>query len=491
VACRVINGSIVVLLDRLLRQAVTARHNSDTTGGGMAGAVKGRSHTRTPRSISTMASQKGTLLLVVLLAPVLIAAPGARAEEEACVKTPDGSIVCGESILKQPAVQQNHHRSPPPAEKESAGKSGYTHAQLEWSKWQSKMPYTQLGRTGLRVSRLSLGSWVTFSLQLGEHQARELMVCAFDSGINFFDTAESYISGEAETIMGNVIQWGVENEVWRRSDLVISTKVYWGKRDGKIASVNDVGLSRKHVIEGITASLERLQLTYVDVAFAHRHDPRTPMEETVRAFNHLVDRGMIFYWGTSEWSAAQIQEAWAVADRLGMVGPTVEQPSYSMLERKRVEVEYLPLFTGGRGLGTTIYSPLASGVLTGKYNEGIPEGSRFTLEQYKYIKERYLNGEADWDTVVAKIDGLIAIAKRIEATPAQLAVAWCLSNPHVSTVILGASKVAQLEENLGALQVVAKLTPAVMDEIELILDNKSGEPTDFLAKALDSAFLTV
>lgn len=353
------------------------------------------------------------------------------------------------------------------------------------------MPYTQLGRTGLRVSRLSLGSWVTFSLQLGEHQARELMACAFDSGINFFDTAESYISGEAEAIMGNVIQWGVENEVWRRSDLVISTKVFWGKRDGKIASVNDVGLSRKHVVEGVTASLERLQLAYVDVAFAHRHDPRTPMEETVRAFNYLIDRGMIFYWGTSEWSAAQIQEAWAVAERLGMVGPTCEQPSYSMLERRRVEVEYLPLFTGSRGLGTTIYSPLASGVLTGKYNEGIPEGSRFTLEQYKYIKERYLNGEADWDTLVAKIDGLVAVAKKIEATPAQLAIAWCLANPRVSTVILGASKVAQLEENLGALQVVAKLTPAVLEEIEHILGNKPGGPTDFLAKALDSAFLTV
>merc|ERR1719313_1669215 len=206
------------------------------------------------------------------------------------------------------------------------------------------MIYRQLGKTGLRVSALGLGTWVTFSYQLGEAQARQIMSAAFDAGINFFDTAEAYASGDAEIILGNVISWGIAEGKWRRSDLVISTKVYWGKRgaEGEIKSVNDVGLSRKHVIEGVKASLSRMQLDYADIVFAHRPDNTTPIEETVRAFNHLIDQGYIMYWGTSEWPAGRIQEAHRVAERLGLVGPAAEQPSYSIIERARVETEYQP-----------------------------------------------------------------------------------------------------------------------------------------------------
>lgn len=421
---------------------------------------------------------------MVVFASLLVATSAGNIQDEACVKTPDGTVVCGESVLKQPGFPQDFDdKDIDPEER----KSGYTRKQLEFSEWgarDTKMVYKQLGNTGLRVSALSLGTWVTFSLQVGEELARELVETAYNAGINFFDTAEAYVSGEAETILGNVIQWGIRNEKWRRSDLVISTKVFWNRgRDGKIESVNDIGLSRKHITEGVRGSLRRLQLDYADIVFAHRFDTRTPVEEVVRAFNFLLDQGVILYWGTSEWTATQIAEAHAVADRLGMVGPCAEQPSYSMLTRDRMEREYLPLFGSNRKLGTTIYSPLESGVLTGKYNNDIPENSRFTVNQYAYIKERYVtSGQfGSWEDLIVTVKGLQGIAESIGLTPAQLCIAWCLKNENVTTVLLGASKVEQLQENIKALGALPLLTPSLMEDIEDVLDNipESKDP-DFV-----------
>jgi len=428
-------------------------------------------------------------ILLLCTGGVLSARP-----EEACVKTPDGSVICGESVLKQPSTVLNDPEDDEEdGETEADHKSGYTHAQIGTTEWQPSMTYRQLGSTGLRVSSLALGSWITFSFQFGEDKAKEIMGAAFDAGINFFDTAEAYADGDAETIMGKAIQWGIAQGKWRRSDLVIATKVFWGKQDGgKIKSVNDVGLSRKHVIEGVLASLNRLQLDYADIVFAHRFDRTTPIEETVRAFNYLIDTGKIMYWGTSEWPAVDLERAIAIADKLGLIGPCAEQPSYSMIMRDRMELEYSPLFSNsfGRKLGTTIYSPLASGVLTGKYNDGIPKESRFTVKQYAYIKENYLGGSnGSWEELVEKVKALTTIAENLGCTPAQLAIAWCLKNDDVSTILLGASKVEQLIENIGALHVATKLTPDVMGAIDQALGNKPvDKEKDFLRSSMAGNF---
>ena len=329
------------------------------------------------------------------------------------------------------------------------------------------MEYRYLGKSGLQVSALSLGAWVTYGGQVGEEIAYECMNAAYEEGVNFFDNAEVYANGSAETVMGNVIK----KAGWKRSDLIISTKVFWGGR-----GPNDSGLSRKHVIEGTEASLARLQLDYVDLLLCHRADLHTPVEETVRAMNYLIDQGKVFYWGTSEWTASQIMEAYAVARREHLIPPLVEQPQYHMLHRERVEVEYSRLYKE-IGLGTTIWSPLASGMLTGKYNDGIPEGTRITQEGYEWLRERFESEEAQQD--IEKVKQMMPIGDELGCTMAQLALAWCLKNPHVSTVITGASKPEQVTENMKALEVVEKLDDDVMARLEEILDNKPEPEHDW------------
>lgn len=329
------------------------------------------------------------------------------------------------------------------------------------------MEYRYLGESGLQVSALSLGAWVTYGGQVGEEIAHECMTAAYESGVNFFDNAEVYADGNAEIVMGNVIK----KTGWKRSDLIISTKIFWGG-----SGPNDRGLSRKHIIEGTEASLARLQLDYVDLIFCHRADLHTPVEETVRAMNYLIDQGKTFYWGTSEWSATQIMEAYAVARREHLIPPLMEQPQYHMFHRERVEVEYHRLYKE-IGLGTTIWSPLASGMLTGKYNDGIPDGTRITLDGYEWLRERFESDEAQQD--IKKVKQMTPIADELGCTMAQLALAWCLKNPHVSSVITGASKPEQVTENMKALDVATKLDDDVMARIEEILDNKPEPERDW------------
>lgn len=329
------------------------------------------------------------------------------------------------------------------------------------------MEYRFLGKTGLKLSALSFGAWVTFGDQVNEDVAFACMKEAYDAGVNFFDNAEVYSKGKAEIMMGNIIK----KAGWKRSDLVISTKIFWGG-DGP----NDCGLSMKHIMEGMNASLKRLQMEYVDLVFCHRPDLYTPIEETVWAMNLLIQQGKAFYWGTSEWSAAQIMEAYSVARREHLIPPVMEQPEYNMFARQRVEAEYAHLYRT-IGLGTTIWSPLASGLLTGKYNEGIPEGSRLSLPGYEWLRQRF-QGEA-FEKKVAAVKRLAGIAQDLGCTLAQLALAWCLKNPNVSTVITGASKPEQVRENMRALEVVPKLTDEVMAKIEEILDNKPRPEKDW------------
>lgn len=328
------------------------------------------------------------------------------------------------------------------------------------------MEYRNLGRSGLKVSALSLGAWVTYGGQVGEEIAYECMTAAYKAGVNFFDNAEEYNDGQAEIVMGKVLK----KTGWARSDLVISTKIFWGGE-----GPNDRGLSRKHIIEGLDASLERLQLNYVDLVFCHRPDIHTPIEETVRAMNHVIDRGKAFYWGTSEWDADQIMEAYGVARRERLIPPLMEQPEYHMFHRQRVEREYARLYAE-IGLGTTIWSPLASGLLTGKYNQGIPEGTRLNLGDYDWLRERLEDEE--WQRNLEKVRRLSAIADELDSSMAQLALAWCLKNPNVSTVITGASKPEQVTENMQALDVASRLTEKVLAQIEGILDNKPEPPPD-------------
>jgi voltage-dependent potassium channel beta subunit len=293
------------------------------------------------------------------------------------------------------------------------------------------------------------------------------MKTAYDAGVNFFDNAEAYAAGEAETMMGGIIQ----RAGWKRSDLVLSTKIFWGG-----SGPNDKGLSRKHIIEGVDAALGRLKTDYVDLVFAHRPDIHTPIEETVRAFNHVIDQGKAFYWGTSEWSSEQIMEAYGVARREHLIPPQMEQPQYHMFHRERVESEYAHLYEE-IGLGTTIWSPLASGLLTGKYNPGMPGGTRASLEGYEWLRKRFTNEVAMQR--IAKVGELMEIADDLGASMAQLALAWTLKNPHVSTTITGASRPEQIVENMKALEVLPQLTADVMEKIETILDNKPDAPDDW------------
>ncbi len=319
------------------------------------------------------------------------------------------------------------------------------------------MEYRRLGKSGLKLSALSLGAWITYGGQVGEDIAEKCMVAAYEAGVNFFDNAEAYANGQAEIVMGNVIK----KLAWRREDIIVSTKLFWG---GK--GVNDRGLSHKHLLEGINNSLRRLQLDYVDLLFCHRPDPETPIEETVRAMDIIVKQGKAFYWGTSEWSAAEILRADAIARQYNLTPPVMEQPQYNMLERERFEREYSPVYRE-LGYGTTIWSPLASGLLSGKYNNGVPEGSRASITTMEWLRNSMLQEQK-----IEKVRKLVPISKEIGCSMAQMALAWCLKNPNVSTVITGASRPEQVVENMKALEVVEKLTPDVMEEIEKALDNK-------------------
>jgi voltage-dependent potassium channel beta subunit len=319
------------------------------------------------------------------------------------------------------------------------------------------MEYRRLGSAGIKVSALSLGAWVTYGGQVGEDVAAACMKKAFDAGVNFFDNAEAYASGNAEIVMGNVIR----KAGWRRQDLVLSTKIFWGG-----PGPNDRGLSRKRIVEGTDASLRRLQQEYVDLLFCHRPDPETPIEETVRAMNHVIAQGKALYWGTSEWSVGEVAEAVRVARCEHLIGPSMEQPQYHLLHRERVEREYRPLYDDP-GIGLTIWSPLASGLLTGKYDQGLPADTRASLPTLAWLKEE-LTGPAARPKI-ERVKRLKRVADDLGCSRAQLAIAWCLKNPHVSTAITGASRVSQLEENLGAMDVMGKLDDGVMGEIDDIV----------------------
>ncbi len=318
------------------------------------------------------------------------------------------------------------------------------------------MNYRRLGRSGLKVSELSFGSWVTYGNQMGVDIARECMAAARDAGVNFFDNAEVYAKGESETIMGEALR----KLGWRRSSYVVSTKFYWGLHDGPNERNT---LNRKYLLQAIDAALARFRLEYVDLLFCHRPDAETPLEETVFAMHDIVSSGKALYWGTSEWSAAEIYAAWLIAERHHLHKPVMEQPQYNMLHRERVEVEYARLFRD-IGIGATTWSPLASGVLTGKYNNGIPPGSRGTLKGYEWLAERLTDAAK-----LAKVRNLAPVAADLSCTLAQLAIAWCLKNPSVSTVITGASRPAQVVENMRALEVAPKLDAQVMARIDAIL----------------------
>jgi len=323
------------------------------------------------------------------------------------------------------------------------------------------MEYRRMGRTGLQLSVLSYGSWVTFHKQIDDSIADELMGIAYDNGINFFDNAEAYALGESEKMMGRILK----KKNWDRTSYTVSSKAYFGWR-GKENKPNQTGLSRKHLTEACHEALQRLQLDYLDLYFCHRPDAGVPIEEVVWTMHNLIQQGKILYWGTSQWSGAEIMEAYRVAHQYGLIGPTVEQPQYNMFERFKMEQDYLPVFKNV-GLGTTIWSPLAAGFLTGKYNNGIPEGSRLAIEGFDWLKERWVQ-----DAKIEKVKKLVVLAQEMNVSLAELAIAWTIKNPNVTTAILGATKKQQLTENLKALEVLPMLNGEVMEKIEGILQNK-------------------
>ena len=319
------------------------------------------------------------------------------------------------------------------------------------------MQYRRLGSSGLKLSALGLGAWVTFGNQIGRGQARELVAQAFDAGINFFDNAETYANGEAERLMGDVLaDLRLPRDAW-----CVSSKVFFGSVDHPAPTQK--GLSRKHVVEACEQALRRLRVDHLDLYYCHRPDPDCPIEETVRAMDALIRQGKVLYWGTSEWPADTIREAARIADRNGLHAPTMEQPEYNLLHRDRLETEYAPLYAE-LGLGTTTWSPLASGLLTGKYNAGLPDDSRLRTPGYEWLARRLDSDEGA--ARLAKARRFTALATELGEKPAQLAIAWCLQNPHVSSVILGASRAEQLRENIGALALAAKLDDGTMQRIE-------------------------
>lgn len=326
------------------------------------------------------------------------------------------------------------------------------------------MEYTRLGKSGLQISRLSFGSWVTFGHQIQNDTAKELMHLAYDSGINFFDNAEVYAHGASEEVMGKILK----EAGWPRSNFLVSSKAFWG---GKKPNQN--GLSRKHLVEACHAALQRLQVDYLDLYYCHRPDKNTPLEETVFTMDMLIRQGKILYWGTSEWEAATIAEAHAIARREHLIPPIVEQPQYHMFHRERVEIEYRNLYDW-YGMGTTTWSPLASGLLTGKYNQGLPENTRASLPDLVWLKELLIGPQAQKN--IAKIQALQALAQELNTSLPCLAIAWCLRFHGVSSVILGASKSSQLKENLGAIELSSRLDQDVWQRVEEILDNQPKTP---------------
>jgi voltage-dependent potassium channel beta subunit len=323
------------------------------------------------------------------------------------------------------------------------------------------MEYRRMGRSGLQLSVLSFGSWVTFHKQINDNSADELMGIAYDNGINFFDNAEVYALGESEKMMGRVLK--AKN--WDRTSYTISSKAFFGWR-GKENKPNQTGLSRKHLTEACHEALQRLQTDYLDLYFCHRPDKNTPIEEVVLTMNHLIQQGKILYWGTSEWSGVELMEAHRVAQHYRLIGPSMEQPQYNLFERNKIENDYLEVYKNV-GLGTTIWSPLAAGLLTGKYNNGIPEGSRLAIEGFDWLKERWIMQDK-----IEKVQHLQSLANELGCSLPALSIAWCIKNPNVTTAILGATKKEQLIDNLTALKAVELLTSEVISKIEAIMQNK-------------------
>ena len=322
-----------------------------------------------------------------------------------------------------------------------------------------------MGKTGLQLSTLSFGSWITFHKQINDGIADELMGIAYNAGVNFFDNAEVYAAGESEKMMGRVLS----KKKWDRTSIVLSSKAYFGWR-GKANKPNQTGLSRKHLTEACHEALIRLQTDYLDLYYCHRPDKTSPIEEVVQTMNTLIQQGKILYWGTSEWSGVEIMEAHRIAAAQHLIGPSVEQPQYNLFERAKMENEYLEIFKNV-GMGTTIWSPLASGLLTGKYNDGIPEGSRFQLEGFEWLRDRLLMQDS-----IKKVQQLGAMAKALKVSTASLSIAWCIKNPNVSSAILGATNKAQLVDNLTAIDTAALLTPEMMEQIENIFETKPKLP---------------
>jgi len=327
------------------------------------------------------------------------------------------------------------------------------------------MEYRRMGKTGLQLSVLSFGSWVSFHKQIDDSVADELMGIAYDNGINFFDNAEVYALGESEKMMGRILK----SKNWDRTSYTVSSKAFFGWR-GKANKPNQWGLSRKHLTEACHEALQRLQVNYLDLFFCHRPDKNVPIEEVVWTMNHLIQQGKILYWGTSEWSGVEIMEAHRVAQEYRLIGPSVEQPQYHLLERQKLENEYLMIFKTV-GMGTTIWSPLASGLLTGKYNNGIPEDSRFALQGFDWLKDRFMVEEK-----LERVRQLTAFANELGVSVASLSIAWTIKNPNVTTAILGATRSSQLHENLKALEALPLLTPEVMERIEAIMQSKPKLP---------------
>jgi voltage-dependent potassium channel beta subunit len=323
------------------------------------------------------------------------------------------------------------------------------------------MEYRYMGRTGLQLSVVSFGSWVTFHKQFEDSKADELMGVAYDSGINFFDNAEGYAGGESELMMGRVLK----KKKWDRTTYVLSSKVYFGLH-GDNNRPNQHGLGRKHIFEACHQALDRLKIDYLDLYFCHRPDTNVPIEEVVWTMHNLIHQGKVLYWGTSQWSGAEIMEAHRVAQQYGLIGPVMEQPQYNMFERFKMEQDYIPVFKNV-GLGTTIWSPLAAGFLTGKYLDGIPEDSRLAIEGFDWLKKRWLQADK-----VAKLKKLVSLADELGVSMASLAIAWTIANPNVTTAILGATKAEHLTENLKALDVVKIFNPEIISWIEDILQNK-------------------
>jgi voltage-dependent potassium channel beta subunit len=322
-----------------------------------------------------------------------------------------------------------------------------------------------MGKTGLQLSVLSYGSWVTFAKQIDDSISDKLMGIAYDSGINFFDNAEIYSRGESEKMMGRVLK----SKNWDRTSYTVSSKAFFGWR-GEANKPNQTGLSRKHLTEACHEALGRLQVDYLDLYFCHRPDKKTPIEEVVRTMNTLIEQGKILYWGTSEWSAAEIMEAHMIARELRLIPPQVEQTEYNLFKRQKIEVDYYTIFKNV-GMGTTIWSPLASGLLTGKYNDGVPDGSRLALEGFEWLKDRTLSDEK-----INRVRNLGKLANELGTTLATLSIAWCIKNNNVTTAILGATKEAQLLENLKAIEVLPKLTEEVMTKIDEIMGTKPDMP---------------